>query len=122
MKLAVRTYIPNPLICFQCQRFGHSKASCRWTLICTCYVKTSQEKCVNCKGSHSSFSRSCSSLKFEKEVVAEKVIKQITYAEAKRQVHQRAPIPETSYATAMKNTLQAQSTQILPAFVPSVTH
>ncbi|XP_055943868.1 uncharacterized protein LOC129975026 [Argiope bruennichi] len=34
MKLPVRTYIPNPLRCFQCQRFGHSKASCRGTLTC----------------------------------------------------------------------------------------
>ncbi|GBN69684.1 hypothetical protein AVEN_261246-1 [Araneus ventricosus] len=25
MRLSVRTYIPNPLRCFQCQRFGHSK-------------------------------------------------------------------------------------------------
>ncbi|GBM45874.1 hypothetical protein AVEN_54678-1 [Araneus ventricosus] len=28
MKLAVRHYFPNPLRCFKCQRFGHSKASC----------------------------------------------------------------------------------------------
>ncbi|GBM11537.1 hypothetical protein AVEN_240673-1 [Araneus ventricosus] len=34
MRLSVRTYIPNPLRCFQCQRFGHSKTSCRGTLTC----------------------------------------------------------------------------------------
>ncbi|GBN25210.1 hypothetical protein AVEN_114255-1 [Araneus ventricosus] len=34
IKLKVRPYIPNPLRCFKCQRFGHSKASCRGTLTC----------------------------------------------------------------------------------------
>ncbi|GBN66523.1 hypothetical protein AVEN_195730-1 [Araneus ventricosus] len=34
MRLSVRTYIPNPLHCFKCQRFGHSKTSCRGTLTC----------------------------------------------------------------------------------------
>ncbi|GBN27423.1 hypothetical protein AVEN_131164-1 [Araneus ventricosus] len=34
MRLSVRIYIPNPLRCFKCQRFGHSKTSCRGTLTC----------------------------------------------------------------------------------------
>ncbi|GBL77306.1 hypothetical protein AVEN_94877-1 [Araneus ventricosus] len=34
MRLSVRTYLPNPLRCFKCQRFGHSKTSCRGTLTC----------------------------------------------------------------------------------------
>ncbi|GBN88413.1 hypothetical protein AVEN_170571-1 [Araneus ventricosus] len=34
MSLSVKTYIPNPLRCFKCQRFGHSKTSCRGTLTC----------------------------------------------------------------------------------------
>ncbi|GBN85981.1 hypothetical protein AVEN_70709-1 [Araneus ventricosus] len=34
MRLSVRTYIPKPLRCFKCQRFGHSKTSCRGTLTC----------------------------------------------------------------------------------------
>ncbi|GBM35041.1 hypothetical protein AVEN_240391-1 [Araneus ventricosus] len=34
MRLSVRTYIPIPLRCFKCQRFGHSKTSCRRTLTC----------------------------------------------------------------------------------------
>ncbi|GBM53582.1 hypothetical protein AVEN_105474-1 [Araneus ventricosus] len=32
MRLFVTTYIPKPLRCFKCQRFGHSKTSCRGTL------------------------------------------------------------------------------------------
>ncbi|GBM13554.1 hypothetical protein AVEN_68909-1, partial [Araneus ventricosus] len=33
MRLSVRAYIPNPLRCFKCQRFGHSKTP-RGTLTC----------------------------------------------------------------------------------------
>ncbi|GBN95774.1 hypothetical protein AVEN_200050-1 [Araneus ventricosus] len=84
IKLTVRPYIPNPLRCYKYQRFGPSKASCRGTLTCArcaeaCHDSsdcTASEKCVNCKGSHTSFSRSCSAWKFEKEVIAEKVKKE----------------------------------------------
>ncbi|GBN72217.1 hypothetical protein AVEN_51029-1 [Araneus ventricosus] len=55
MRLSFRTYIPNPLRCFQCQRFGHSKTSCRGTLTCARCAEvghestdcTRAEKCVN---------------------------------------------------------------------------
>ncbi|XP_055927007.1 uncharacterized protein LOC129958506 [Argiope bruennichi] len=100
MKLAVRPYIPNPLRCFKCQRFGHSKASCRGSLTCASCAEighensdcTASEKCFNCKGSHMSFSRSCPSWILEKEVIAEKVKKGISYPEAKRMVKARRPV------------------------------
>ncbi|GBO37797.1 hypothetical protein AVEN_16093-1 [Araneus ventricosus] len=68
IKLTVRPYIPNPLKCFKCLRFGHLKASCRGTLTCARCAEAghdssdckASEKCVNCKGSHTSFSRLCS--------------------------------------------------------------
>ncbi|GBL72573.1 hypothetical protein AVEN_127841-1 [Araneus ventricosus] len=67
MRLSVRVYIPNPLRCFQCQRFGRSKSSCCGTLTCTRCAEvghdsttcTAKEKCINCKGDHTSFSRNC---------------------------------------------------------------
>ncbi|GFW87087.1 uncharacterized protein TNCV_3173001 [Trichonephila clavipes] len=31
----IRPYIPNPLRCFKCQRFGHSQTSCRGQLTCS---------------------------------------------------------------------------------------
>ncbi|GFU73590.1 uncharacterized protein TNCV_4751791 [Trichonephila clavipes] len=54
----VRPYIPNPLRCFQCQRFGHSKTTCRGQPTCACCAEVghdsadckAREKCVNCKG------------------------------------------------------------------------
>ncbi|GBN58873.1 hypothetical protein AVEN_156204-1 [Araneus ventricosus] len=123
MKLAVRHYFPNPLRCFKCQRFGHSKASCRWTLTCARCAETghdssdctTSEKCVNCKGSHTSISRSCSAWKFEKEVIAEKVKNNLSYIEARRIFKSRTPTLGTSYAIAAKKKLKTTNSQILPS-------
>ncbi|GBO20814.1 hypothetical protein AVEN_154276-1 [Araneus ventricosus] len=120
IKLTVRPYIPNPLRCFKCQRFGHSKASCRGTLTCARCAKAghdssdckASEKCVNCKGSHTSFSRLCSAWKFEKEVIAEKVKKDISFLEARKIVKSRTPAPGTSYASAVR---KKHETTILPS-------
>ncbi|GBN57979.1 hypothetical protein AVEN_151105-1 [Araneus ventricosus] len=78
VRCSVRPYIPNPLRCFKCQRFGHSKTNCRGTLTCArCAVVghestgcTAVEQCVICQGQHTSFSRSCPKWKQEKEVVS----------------------------------------------------
>ncbi|GBM81248.1 hypothetical protein AVEN_236450-1 [Araneus ventricosus] len=88
IRLSVRVYIPNPLRCFQCQRFGHSKSSCRGTLTCarcaevghdstTC---TAKEKSINCKGDHTSLSWDCFAWKQEKEIISTKIKHQISYA------------------------------------------
>ncbi|GFU90489.1 putative RNA-directed DNA polymerase from transposon X-element [Trichonephila clavipes] len=34
IRCPVRPYIPNPLRCFQCQRYGHSKNVCRGQPTC----------------------------------------------------------------------------------------
>ncbi|GBM55711.1 hypothetical protein AVEN_196608-1 [Araneus ventricosus] len=128
IKLKVRPYIPNPLRCFKCQRFGHSKASCRGNLTCARCAeaghdssnRTESEKCVNCKGSHTSFSRLCSAWKFEKEVIAEKVKKGISFLEARRLVKSRTPASGTSYASAVRQKPETTSPRILPAILPSV--
>ncbi|XP_055951568.1 uncharacterized protein LOC129987634 [Argiope bruennichi] len=110
MKLPVRTYIPNPLRCFQCQRFGHSKASCRGTLTCArCGEKghdnqqcSAAEKCVNCDGNHSSFSRSCPRWTLEKQIVSVKLKEDIPYPEARRKVLAQTPTPGVTYASVTK--------------------
>ncbi|GBO40287.1 hypothetical protein AVEN_190981-1 [Araneus ventricosus] len=128
IKLKVRPYIPNPLRCFKCQRFGHSKASCRGTLTCArcagaghdSFNCTESAKCVNCKGLHTSFSRLCSAWEFEKEVISEKVKKDISFLEARRLVKSRTPAPGTSYASAVRQKPETTSPRILPTILPSV--
>ncbi|GBN06658.1 hypothetical protein AVEN_220089-1, partial [Araneus ventricosus] len=94
VRCSVRPYIPNPLRCFKCQRFGHSKTNCRGTLTCARCAAAGHEsteckaveKCVNCDGKHTSFSRSCPKWKVEKEVAATKFKNNISFPEARRLV------------------------------------
>ena len=57
----VQMYVPNPLRCFNCQKFGHSKKFCKNPLACwkcgseghdgsECTAETTC--CLNCKGPH----------------------------------------------------------------------
>ncbi|XP_055924530.1 uncharacterized protein LOC129956622 [Argiope bruennichi] len=34
LRCNIRPYIPNPLRCYQCQRYGHSRQSCRGKMVC----------------------------------------------------------------------------------------
>ncbi|GBM96045.1 hypothetical protein AVEN_111439-1 [Araneus ventricosus] len=119
IKLPVKPFIPNPLRCFKCQRFGHSQSTCRGTLTCArCAVAghestgcTSDEKCANCKGGHTSFSRSCPKWKLEKEIVTTKVKKGISFPEARRLVQAQTPTEGKSYASALKRPLATSMTQ-----------
>ncbi|GBN56764.1 hypothetical protein AVEN_164243-1 [Araneus ventricosus] len=119
VRCSIRPYIPNPLRCFKCQRFGHSKTNCRGTLTCArCAVAghestgcTAVEKCVNCQGQHTSFSRSCPKWKQEKEVVSTKYQKNISFPEARRLVKAQAPPDGRSYASVVeKNHPEYQKT------------
>ncbi|XP_015925526.2 uncharacterized protein [Parasteatoda tepidariorum] len=115
----VRPYVPNPLRCFQCQRFGHSKASCRSTPICArcsgCgHDDTSCELpplCINCKGDHAAYSRNCPKWSQEKEIQTIKVMQNLTFNEARRMVTARTPRPGVSYSAAVKATYCSVSTQ-----------
>jgi hypothetical protein len=108
LRCRVRAYIPNPLRCFQCQRFGHSKLSCRGTVTCArcSEVGHDSEKCsrtplcINCKGDHPSYSRSCPSWLREKEIQTLKTKENISYPEARKIVLSRTPKPGISYAAA----------------------
>ncbi|GBM42979.1 hypothetical protein AVEN_184712-1 [Araneus ventricosus] len=109
VRCSVRPYIPNPLRCFKCQRFGHSKTNCRGTLTCArCAVAghestgcTAIEKCVNCQGNHTSFSRSCPKWELEKEIVTTKFRNNISFPEARRLVKAQTPIDGKSYASVV---------------------
>jgi hypothetical protein len=109
LRCPVRPYIPNPLRCFQCQRFGHSKISCRGTVTCARCSEvghdsekcTKTPKCVNCKGDHPSFARSCPIWVREKEIQALKTGKNISFQEARKIVLSRTPKPGISFSAAV---------------------
>ena len=74
--ITVRPYIPRPMRCFHCQRYGHTKISCKLTnLVCVNCGKdahdgvcTSAPSCVNCRGSHAASSRDCPRFLDEKAI------------------------------------------------------
>ena len=114
LQCSVRPYIPNPLRCFKCQRFGHSKTSCRGTLTCSRCSAVGHESvdcnepyhCVNCKGDHPSYSRTCEKWKFEKEIQTVRTKQGISYPEARKIVESRTPIAGISYAAIASKTNQ----------------
>ncbi len=68
MSYEVRPYIPPPLRCFKCQKYGHVAAICKGKQRCgRCAGKHKYEKCqegaklkhYNCEGEHSSAYRGC---------------------------------------------------------------
>ena len=115
----VRPYIPNPLRCFNCQRFGHSKQSCRSKPVCarcsgpdhsdnTCEL---QPLCINCKGAHAAYSRSCPRWSQEKEIQSTKVLQNVSFDEARKIVTARTPRPGVSYSAAAKTSFCSTGTQ-----------
>ncbi|GFV52882.1 uncharacterized protein TNCV_2875501 [Trichonephila clavipes] len=113
----IRPYIPNPLRCFKCQRFGHSQTSCRGQLTCSrCAAVghfstdcTLEPKCINCLQAHSADSKLCPKWKAEKQIQEIKTNKNITYIEARKLI---APPPLTlTYSQAAKSSITSASTQ-----------
>ena len=93
-RVAVSQFIPNPVRCYKCQKFGHTKFNCRKNEVCT---KCGQEdhtdsqeckneaKCVNCQGNHASNEKECLKWKEEKEIQRIKAERAISYIVAKKQ-------------------------------------
>ncbi|GFY31938.1 uncharacterized protein TNCV_2620751 [Trichonephila clavipes] len=119
IRCPVRPYIPNPLRCFQCQRYGHSKNVCRGQPTCPrCGESghdsvdcTKKEQCLNCKGDHPAYSRSCPTWIIEKEITSVKIKEKISYPEARRVVLSRTPVSGKSYASATRKSTSDKSIQ-----------
>ena len=111
LECSVRPYIPNPLRCFNCQRFGHSKTSCRGTLTCgrcSAVGHDSQNcnenfSCVNCKGDHPSYSKNCEKWLKEKEIQIIRTKQNLSYPEARKIVESRTPTVGITYAAVTAN-------------------
>ncbi|XP_023243206.1 uncharacterized protein LOC111641286 [Centruroides sculpturatus] len=112
LRCPVRPYVPNPLRCFKCQRFGHSQTSCRGKSICAqCGTEghestecTSTPCCVNCKDAHPSYSRKCPEWQREKEIQRVKTVNNLPYKEGRLMVTSSAPLKQKTFAAALKFT------------------
>lgn len=108
--IEVRKYIQNPMRCQKCQKFGHTKKSCKEQEICgVCALPDNEHtecsvenclicveangvkhyvcgpiSCANCQGDHVSSDHSCPIFKSEFEINRLKVDRSLTYFEAKK--------------------------------------
>ena len=110
----VDIYVPNPLRCFNCQRFGHHESDCPidYCSVCeTCGTGgfhhlasacPNPVKCVNCGLNHLSRSNVCEVWKKEKEIMKIKVTRNLTYLEARKIVEHT---PETTFSTIVQSAI-----------------
>ena len=108
-------YIPSPMRCFQCHRFGHTSKNCKNTKRCgNCGDDDHGDcdrpsHCVNCDGDHAAYDRDCPQWKMEKEIQTIKAKNNISYSEAKKQVAFTKVTQEKSYAVAAKPSPEANN-------------
>ena len=110
--IPVRPYIPNPLRCYNCQKFGHHENNCKTNHpVCakcaspthpTCNCSSPTAKCANCGASHPSNSSNCPVWKKEKEVTKTKFTRNVSYREARKLVEGFAA---ANYSTVVKSAL-----------------
>uniref|UniRef100_A0A146QDP1 Zn-dependent peptidases, insulinase domain-containing protein n=1 Tax=Fundulus heteroclitus TaxID=8078 RepID=A0A146QDP1_FUNHE len=94
MSFPVRPYVPPPLRCFKCQRYGHIALVCKGKERCAkCggehkyeECKGDQIKCCNCGGQHNVAYGGCEARKRAAEIQQLKTAKNISYAEAAKKV------------------------------------
>ncbi|GFU59104.1 uncharacterized protein TNCV_1920361 [Trichonephila clavipes] len=113
----IRPYVPNPLRCFKCQRFGHSQTACRGQLTCSRWASLGhastdcnlEPKCFNCSESqHQSDSKLCSKWKLEKKIQEIKNKQNISYPEARKLI---LPQISQTYSQATKSSTTTTTTQ-----------
>ena len=108
--LKVTPYIPNPLRCYNCQKFGHHESKCLKPPVCkkcggsgsdhvehTC---TNPINCINCQGNHPADSRDCVVWKREREINQVKYSNNNPFPEARKIVQNQNKFPAKSYAQA----------------------
>ena len=94
LNVRVEVYVPNPLRCFKCQRYGHGKDKCKQKEACarcgeeghedqTC---TRDVKCMHCGGDHPVYAKKCPKWIQEKEILRIKHVENVSFLEAKTRI------------------------------------
>ena len=75
LKEKVDLFVPNPMRCFNCNKFGHTSQHCKVAAKCTGCGKDKHEGqcegpklCSNCNGPHASSAKDCPVWQKEKEI------------------------------------------------------
>ena len=106
MKIPVESYIPNPLRCYSCQKFGHGQSTCNRQAICAkCAehghldsVCPNNARCANCRGPHTAYSKDCPEWTKQREINKVKYTRNVSFIEAKNIVDKQS-MPNMHSAT-----------------------
>ena len=106
----VEQYIPAPLRCFKCQKFGHHGEACRGRqTFSKCGEKDPDHAeedclkeitCANCQPDHPAYTRTCTVYQKEKEIIEVKHKRKVSFLEARRIVG--SYMGESSYASVAR--------------------
>ena len=90
-RLPVHPYVPNPMRCFNCQRFGHTQLACKSKASCGKCGKDAHDgdcssavHCVHCAAGHPAWSRQCPKFLQEKQIQELKVKENISFFETRK--------------------------------------
>lgn len=118
LSLKVRPYIPNPLRCFNCQKFGHISSTCSGNQTCPSCGHGLHEgdcslppSCINCNGEHSPRYKGCPIYQYEMKVNQIKITEKISYFAAKAKVGNPLFAPDKSFAAATKKSVTSIAIQ-----------
>ena len=121
LKVKVALFVPNPMHCFNCNKFGHTSQHCKVAAKCTGCGKDKHEGqcegpklCSNCNGPHASLAKDCPVWQKEKEIQRVCVEKRISFPEARQLVEAKMPTVITggrTYAAAASTRRESKSVQ-----------
>jgi hypothetical protein len=122
----VRPFVPEPMQCFKCRRFGHMAKICEAKQRCArcgrdhkteqCTAKRESLKCVNCGGAHSAAFGGCPKRKEAQKIIAVAQTLQIPRAEAKEKIKKGISFAAAAGATA--GNILIQEVKSTPATAP----
>ena len=91
-------FVPNPMRCYNCNKFGCTSQRCNVAVKCTGCGKVKHEGqcegpklCSNCNGPHASSAKDCPVWQKEKEIQRVRVEKRISFPEARQLVEAKMP-------------------------------
>ena len=117
LNIPVTQYVPNPLRCYKCQRFGHVTSKCKHNETCAKCSETGHKdesctkafKCINCGESHAAYSKKCAIFKREFDIQSIRVSRNISFFEARKVYQQTHGQKVVNYAGAVSVPTQTAS-------------
>ena len=106
LKVMVALFVPNPMCCFNCNKFGHTSQRFKVAAKCTGCGKDKHEGrcegpklCSNCNGPHASSVKDYPVWQKEKEIQRVCIEKHISFLEARQLVEAKMPTVVSAAST-----------------------